>query len=69
MIDKTLQGLSKGDVVEGGTFLQGLSDEKVSWTVTRPYDLHLGRMTVSAVWMGVSLGEFDLTKMGVSRVR
>lgn len=67
-IDKQLQELEEGDIVQGGTFFQALSDEPVDWLVVERYNPVTQAMLFSAEWLGVPLGSFRLTKRGCERV-
>jgi hypothetical protein len=67
-IPKELQGLNKGDSIEGGTFMQALDDEPVLWQVKKPYDEVKQSLTLDAFWLGIHLGEFLMTSKGVERV-
>lgn len=66
-IAKELQDLDKGDQIEGGVMMEGLSDETIVWLVERPYDPVSRNMIVSAAWLGVPLGRFMVSDKGTER--
>jgi hypothetical protein len=60
--------LKEGDCIEGGTFMQALSDEPLVWLCVRPYDPVSQTMILDVSWMGVDLGRFERTAKGMDRV-
>lgn len=66
-VAKELADLDEGDMVEGGTFMEALSDEPVVWKVVERYRPY-GSMKLEAFWLGVHLGNFRVTPSGCYRV-